>query len=91
MPELAVPYTQCDYFSLKGLCIKRCLGDRCHSNRNRESLKPCKNKCNGTKSISGFCAKKLSAGIVTYPADLPMYIKARTLYLPNHYHHQNLS
>ena len=45
MADHAVPYTQLNYFSLKGLCNKRCLGGRYHSHRNRESLKLCKNNC----------------------------------------------
>ena len=31
MSEHTVPYKQCDYFSLKSLCVKKCLGGRCHT------------------------------------------------------------
>ena len=63
MAEHTVPYTQCNYFSRKGLCNKRCLGSRCNLHRNKESLTPCKNNCgNGTKSTSGLSANKSTCG-----------------------------
>jgi hypothetical protein len=51
------PYTECNYVARKGVCGRRCFGNRCFKHRKTISLNYCLGGCNkGTSSKTGYCS-----------------------------------